>query len=379
MSVETAVASDLPIALASGDSNAVTVPESVTIPAGATSATFVIGAVDDNQANGDRTVNLYANPAAYPGAVTAIAVTVLDVPPTMTLKIAPDTFPESAGPQAAKGTLTLSKTLASALAIRLSSSETFVGVPESVTIAAGETSAQFDVAAVDDDEPHAQDRAATVTATAQGLQDATASVTVQDLYLEPQIGYIVAVNKKDAKSKVCRRGPVRASFQAAGTASGTRWYWNFSTLTDSLTVASGGDGRPKVTVKANDDLDQTGGASGTVFVSGKRKGELPPVVSDPATLCLVDANLEAAQNGDWASEDAQVVAEDGELGTGAYLFRPRPDPADLKRRDDPRLPMRYRVGVGAPKAEGTVTITCEPGGIVEFCTGPRGTDIVTFW
>ncbi len=98
---------------------------------------------------------------------------------SLALSIAPTTFAENAGNNAATGTLTLNQAQGQDLVVSLASSDTSeVTVPASVTISAGQTTATFALAAVDDtvsDGPVS----VTITGTAGSL-NATASVTVTD-------------------------------------------------------------------------------------------------------------------------------------------------------------------------------------------------------
>ena len=71
--------------------------------------------------------------------------------PALTVSVSPATFVETAGANAATGTVTRSGDLTQPLAVNLASTDvTEVTVPASVTIPAGQTSATFPLAAVDD-------------------------------------------------------------------------------------------------------------------------------------------------------------------------------------------------------------------------------------
>ncbi len=98
---------------------------------------------------------------------------------SLALSIAPATFAENAGTNAATGTLSLNQAQGQNLVVSLVSSDTTeVAVPASVTIPAGQTSTTFAVAAVDD---AISDGSVSVTITATaGSLNATAFVTVTD-------------------------------------------------------------------------------------------------------------------------------------------------------------------------------------------------------
>jgi hypothetical protein len=99
---------------------------------------------------------------------------------SLTLSITPTTFSEAAGASAATGTVSRSGSTTNPLTITLSSNDTTeANVPTTVTIAAGETSATFAVEAVDDTVLDGTQNV-TITASAAGFSNSTASVTVTD-------------------------------------------------------------------------------------------------------------------------------------------------------------------------------------------------------
>ena len=98
---------------------------------------------------------------------------------TLALNVAPSTFAENAGANAATGTLTLSQSQATDLVVSLTSSDTTEAtVPISVTIPANQTNVTFAVAAVDDQISDGSVGVA-LTGTAGSLS-ATALITVMD-------------------------------------------------------------------------------------------------------------------------------------------------------------------------------------------------------
>ncbi|SKA86079.1 Uncharacterized protein YjiK [Prosthecobacter debontii] len=98
----------------------------------------------------------------------------------LTLVIAPDTFSESAANPAATGTVTRTGSTTAELVVNLSSSDlTEATVPATVTILAGESSATFEVSAVNDSFPDG-DKGVTLTAAAADLSSGIDTVTVTD-------------------------------------------------------------------------------------------------------------------------------------------------------------------------------------------------------
>jgi hypothetical protein len=100
--------------------------------------------------------------------------------PSLTLVITPNRFAENAGSAAALGTVSTSPARLTDLVVSLLSSDpSEASVPASVTIPAGQTSASFAIAAVDDSEPDGpQDLS--ISASASGLTSASSTLTVTD-------------------------------------------------------------------------------------------------------------------------------------------------------------------------------------------------------
>ena len=138
------------------------VPETVTIPAGEWAAGFVLEARRDHLVLGplDVTINAIAPGFAAGGAT----LTVLDGDLTdVTFSVTSETFSESAGPLATRGTVTRSPIGDRLLVIDLESSDSSeILLPPRVVIPAGAASATFLIAAVDD---HDLDGPQTVTLT----------------------------------------------------------------------------------------------------------------------------------------------------------------------------------------------------------------------
>ncbi len=98
----------------------------------------------------------------------------------LTLSAIPTSFPESENNPASVGTITRATGEATELVVSLSSSDTTEAtVPATVTIPANETSAAFDITAVDDTFPDGS-QTVTISATATGATPTTLDLTVQD-------------------------------------------------------------------------------------------------------------------------------------------------------------------------------------------------------
>ena len=142
---------DVSIDLWSSNVAAITVPDTVTIPAGQSSVTFPVTVINDGTFTGTQTVTLDANvtdslhgTAFAQGAVSA-TLDVLDTQgPTLTVSLQNSYVPEGGS---TTGTVSLNTGPATAaVTVNLTSSDnTLATVPASVTIPAGQTSASFPV------------------------------------------------------------------------------------------------------------------------------------------------------------------------------------------------------------------------------------------
>ena len=102
------------------------------------------------------------------------------VSPVITLSASPGTFPENAGSGASTGTVTIPTALAADVVLDLASNDpTAATVPPSVTITAGNTSANFAISAVDDAIIDGT-QTATLTASAAGYAAGSTLVEVTD-------------------------------------------------------------------------------------------------------------------------------------------------------------------------------------------------------
>jgi hypothetical protein len=133
----------------SSSSGGVTVPATVSIPAGSNSATFTITSSNNNEAEGDRDVTITASQGAL--TTTATFRVTDDERASLTLTLNKTSFTENVGAAAATGTLTRNIQLSKMLTVALSSSDlSEARVLGTVTIPAGSTTTTFAVDAVDD-------------------------------------------------------------------------------------------------------------------------------------------------------------------------------------------------------------------------------------
>ncbi len=140
---------DLIVSLTSTDTTEITVPDTVTIPAGFASATFDIETVDDTVLDGTQNVTITASASGYLADVAA-EMSNLDHEPLI-VTVNPESVHELDGPLAATGRVTRTNTdNGSDLTVTLTSDDTEITIPGSVVIPANESFVEFDIDAVHD-------------------------------------------------------------------------------------------------------------------------------------------------------------------------------------------------------------------------------------
>ena len=175
----------LVVALESSNVNAAQVPSTVTIPAGALSASFTVAAVNNDLLDGKKTafIRAYATDSLTgerlrPGTPDTLSV-LDDEGPTLRIEIARGLVPEGLNP-ATTATVTRNSANSLPLVVSLASSVTSEAtVPATVTIPAGQSSATFPIASLQDGVSDG-DKTVTITASAAGFTSGTASLVVTD-------------------------------------------------------------------------------------------------------------------------------------------------------------------------------------------------------
>ena len=262
----------------------------IVIPAGDTAAasdTAAVAAVDNATDAPDRTETVTATVAndraaadSTTMAVTGAALTIRDddAAPNATLSLNPASIAENGGTSAVSATLSHRSSAATTVTVTAVSGFYTVGSDATIVIAAGDTAAASDTAAIaavdnDVDEPN---RTATVTATlgngqgAGGVTGATLTLTddetlpVATLALNPasisEAGGVATVTARlSGKSSAAVTLTVAA---AAGTGAVSG---DFSQSGTTLTIAAGATASAgRVTVTANDNTAATGSKQVTV-------------------------------------------------------------------------------------------------------------------
>ncbi len=166
----------LVVALASSNTNALTVPPTVSIPADQASAAFIATVQWDHAPNPDAEVTITASAPGFTNGVAALRVLNADLP-QLTLSPASAVVTEGNG---LKVTVTRNPATEEPLAVSLASqSPADLVTPSGVTIPAHSNSATFSVAAPPDTLIEAS-RAVTVTASAPGHFAGASLITVLD-------------------------------------------------------------------------------------------------------------------------------------------------------------------------------------------------------
>ena len=147
LTVSPAPSSDLQVTLSSSDPSRLSVPTTVTVLAGQTTAVFAVTVIDDTLLNGLELVNVNASAPAY--VSTSSPVNVHDNE-SATLSVS---LPSNAkeGDGSVTATITSSAAPSQNITVNLSSSNpSRATVPATVTLLAGQTTASFNVSIVDD-------------------------------------------------------------------------------------------------------------------------------------------------------------------------------------------------------------------------------------
>ncbi len=172
---------DIAIQLSSDKTSKLTVPATVTLKAGQTSASFLATVVDNTVIDGTLSAKVTASTESWTSGSATVAVADNDVFITVSL-------PAGGGWEGQTltnaGTITIGGTLSTALTIQLTSlTPAALTVPASVTIPAGSTTAAFNLTLVSDG-AKAGNRTASMTASATGFTSGTNSLIVHDSALD---------------------------------------------------------------------------------------------------------------------------------------------------------------------------------------------------
>lgn len=173
--IDTALDKNLSVNLISGDVSEVTVPNQVSIQAGQTDADFDMTVLDDTLLDGPQTATVTASASGYYEARDKIRISDNE---TAALKVSlPENIWEG-DTLSGGGTVSLSRPPDNDISISLISDDTGeITVPETIVIPAGQTSASFDITAVQDEEAD-NTQVVKITASVEGWTSGTDTVDV---------------------------------------------------------------------------------------------------------------------------------------------------------------------------------------------------------
>jgi hypothetical protein len=252
------------LTVSSSKSTVVTVPSSITIAAGASSAQFNAGT---SRVTSTQTVTITVSSKQYGSRSATVTVTAPTPPPpppagaptVLSVTLTPGTV---TGGSAAQGTVNLSASVSAATVVSLASSNAAATVPASVTVAAGSSSATFTVGTTS----VSASASATISATLNGTtRSATLTInptaTTTDTVAITLAQYDIAkrvlrVEATSSRSTATLQVFVTSSGQLLGTLTnngGGKYGGQFSAATNpqSITISSslGGSATRAVTAK----------------------------------------------------------------------------------------------------------------------------------
>ena len=311
----TATTSALVVTLTNSDSKDVTVPQTVTIPAGSASATFVVGTINNHIVEGTQSATLMASATGLASGGDTLTVTDTNVS-TLTLVLNSHSVNETDPNPATYGTVTRNTPTTSALVVTLvSNSLNKITVPASVTIPAGQTSATFPVTVVNDGLIDGNE-AATITATSAGYLTGSDSTVVIDDNV-PTLGLTLAQQTVSEAAQ-------------------------YPATTGTVTIASPASGPLTIVLTSSDTTAATVPAT-VVIASGQVSASFP--------ITAVDDGL------DLGNKTAIITAEI-ETIAGVILTQGSADASLLlKEADGAALTVSFATSAVDKGAQATATIT----------------------
>ncbi len=298
---------NISVALTSSGTTHLTVPATVTLPAGQTSVNFTATLLDDHIIeSGPMPVTVTAAVENWTSGTATINI--LDEDATMAISLPASGWKG----QTLSGTVQIGGTLAAPLVVSLASSNTTqLTLPATVTIPAGSVSATFTATLVDNG-LHTGPETAQVTATASGLPTATANVVIDDSDVDHYTWSTIAGPETDgvafsvtATARDFLNNPILV-YDGSATLSATGQAGSLSITPTTVTFVNG-TWTGNVTVNAADPtvtlhLANAAGAMGTSNVFAIQAGAVASFqwgaivspqsenIAFPVTLTAKDAN-----------------------------------------------------------------------------------------
>jgi uncharacterized repeat protein (TIGR01451 family)/CSLREA domain-containing protein len=277
---------DLTVALASALPSRVSVPASVVIPAGSTSVSSSVAAIDDEVANGIAGVVLTARASGLPEVTTTVTIND-DETPSLSLTLPDGAAVTEGGYLFPRVTHNLPP--GQPLEVTLTSSAADMNVPASATIGYGVNSTLFSANAVEDLVAQGS-RSVTLRASAPGLNPAEITVTINDndtATLVLTIESTTLVEGSSATATVTRNTPISVPVDVALSSNTAR-----IALPTTVTIPAGSE-KATFTFEVPDNkvVDDIGETIFTASIPGFRSASLTLNVLDverltPISPCL---------------------------------------------------------------------------------------------
>ena len=295
----------LSVSLVSSDPTAVRNPGIVTIPAGQNeSGEVALVILDDQLFDGNQAVTITAT-APGTNSGQAILNIIDDEIPELALTISPGSFSESAGPEAAFGTVSRTGPTVAAVTINLASTDVSEArVPATVVIAAGDSTSQFPIDAIDDSQLDGT-QSVEVRATGTGFAGPASRIfTVTDnelptLTIVPASSAIPEEGRANAGSFVVRRnGPTSTQISVQLQSSDPQVHVPTSTL-----IPSGSRDSDSIPIRVIDDRTLDGNTVFTLTADSQN------AISGSRNLTVVDNEVaprgyfDIDQDGLWNARD----------------------------------------------------------------------------
>lgn len=205
--LSTAALSAITVSLTVSETKKIVVPATITIPAGSDHAEFGIRVLDDSLLDGTVPVVIRADAAGYFGSSATLAVADNE---KAALRVTLPPKIREGGRLERHGVVRVSPRPVRDVVVKLTSNDPGeLRVPESVTIAAGESSAQFDLMAVDDQRIDGPQRVK-VTAHVDNWIDGSDSILVNDND-EPRVSVLLPLSVSERDGVLTNGGIVRLS------------------------------------------------------------------------------------------------------------------------------------------------------------------------
>lgn len=258
-----ATTNELVVTVTNGDDTEVDAPTTVTIPAGASSADFTISPIADGESDGDQTVTISVSGTGHSG--DSVDVTIND-DDRLTLSLDETEVSEADGIAAATGTVSRAGSLSGELVVTLTSSDTTAAtVPATVIIPDGQATVTFDIAAIDDLAENDGTQTVTLTASATGLTDGTATldVTNDDVLTLALDDAVFAEGSDPVTATITRSGSIDAELVVSLSSQNV----NELTVPATVTIAAG-NASATFLVTPEDDIVADGPVSVTIDASG---------------------------------------------------------------------------------------------------------------